>query len=81
MNRKPNEGNRENRKYTTVERESARVTKERPRYVVEDFNGKMQKSMVSSWLDESYEHQDGDVIATRKELFRCTEPLFQPSFL
>lgn len=50
-------------------------------FVANDFEVEMNRAVETSELDRSYELSNGDVAFMAQERFRCTEVIFQTSFL
>ncbi|KAJ5073811.1 actin [Anaeramoeba ignava] len=66
---------------TYAEREVARDIKEKLCYVPLDFYEEVEKDKNSYGIEKNYELPDGQIFSTGDERYRCTEPLFQPSFI
>jgi len=66
---------------TTAEREIVRDVKEKLGYIALDFDSEMKAVSESSDKEKTYELPDGSIISVGNERFRCSEVLFQPSFV
>ncbi|KAJ5073820.1 actin [Anaeramoeba ignava] len=66
---------------TAYEREIIKDVKEKLCYVSLDFYEEMELSYISNTPEKNYELPDGSIITIGNERYRCTEPLFKPSFI
>ena len=66
--------------FTSLERDRIRDMKEKLGYVSLDFEEELRKDK-SNCEEKEYELPDGYKLRIGNEMFRCAEPLFQPSLL
>ena len=70
--------------YYISEKEAYKVLtdmKETLTYVALDFDAEMKKAAESCDVEKTYELPDGNIITIGNERFRCSEVLFEPSFI